>query len=38
MSKRINYNPEIPYNDLPLLPTTAEIENTKILKKTRIQR
>ena len=34
MSKRINYNPEIPYNDLPLLPPTAEIENTKILKKT----
>ncbi len=34
MSKKIKHNPEIPYNDLPLLPPQAEIENTIILKKT----
>lgn len=34
MSKKISYNTEIPYNDLPLLPPQAEIESTKILKKT----
>jgi Fic family protein len=34
MSKKITYNPEIPYNDLPLLPPKVEIENTTILKKT----
>lgn len=28
------YNPNIPYNDLPLLPPNAEIETTAILKKT----
>ena len=28
------YKAEIAYNDLPLLPPTAEIENTTILKKT----
>ncbi|WP_255669456.1 hypothetical protein [Flavobacterium soyae] len=27
------YNSAIPYNDLPLLPPQAEIENTVILKK-----
>ncbi|WP_269243503.1 hypothetical protein [Flavobacterium limnophilum] len=32
MSKKITHNPEIPYNDLPLLPPQAEIENTTILK------
>lgn len=30
----IKYNSVIPYNDLPLLPPQAEIENTVILKKT----
>jgi len=30
----MSYNAEIPYNDLPLLPPQAEIENTVILKKT----
>ena len=30
----IKYNSAIPYNDLPLLPPQAEIENTVILKKT----
>lgn len=34
MSDKIKYNPEVPYNDLPLLPPHAEIENTLILKKT----
>jgi Fic family protein len=34
MSKIVNYNAEIPYNDLPLLPPQAEIESTTILKKT----
>ncbi|MDO9038896.1 MAG: Fic family protein [Lutibacter sp.] len=34
MSKKATYNPEIPYNNLPLLPPQAEIENTLILKKT----
>ena len=29
-----NFNPEQPYNDLPLLPPKAEIETKKILKKT----
>lgn len=28
------YSPNIPYNDLPLLPPRAEIETTAILKKT----
>lgn len=28
------YNPNIPYNNLPLLPPTAEIETIAILKKT----
>lgn len=28
------YNPNIPYNDLPLLPPKPEIENTTLLKKT----
>ena len=30
----MSFNAEIPYNDLPLLPPQAEIENTVILKKT----
>ena len=30
----MSYNPEKPYNDLPLLPPKAEIESTSILKKT----
>ncbi|CAN1573514.1 COG3177 Fic family protein [Flavobacteriaceae bacterium] len=34
MSEKITYNPEIPYNNLPLLPPQAEIENITILKKT----
>jgi len=34
MSSEIIYNPEIPYNDLPLLPPQKEIENNAILKKT----
>jgi Fic family protein len=34
MSKKISYNSELPYNDLPLLPPKAEIESTTILKKT----
>ncbi|HUH47666.1 MAG TPA: Fic family protein [Arenibacter sp.] len=34
MSSEIIYNPEIPYNDLPLLPPTKEIESKAILKKT----
>lgn len=34
MNNKVNYNPAIPYNDLPLLPPQAEIENTIILKKT----
>ena len=34
MSSEIMYNPEIPYNDLPLLPPSKEIESTAILKKT----
>lgn len=34
MSEKAIYNPEIPYNDLPLLPPQTEIENTVILKKT----
>ena len=33
MSKKVRYNSEIPYNDLPLLPSQAEIETNKILKK-----
>jgi len=33
MSKKISYNSEIPYNDLPLLPPQVEIETNKILKK-----
>jgi len=34
MSEKTIYNPEIPYNALPLLPPHAEIESTNILKKT----
>lgn len=34
MSKKTKYNPEIPYNNLPLLPPQIEIENNIILKKT----
>lgn len=34
MNNKVNYNPAIPYNELPLLPPQAEIENTIILKKT----
>ncbi len=34
MSKKVIYNPEIPYNDLPLLPPQTEIESITILKKT----
>ena len=34
MSEKATYNPEIPYNNLPLLPPQAEIESTRILKKT----
>lgn len=34
MNKKATYNPEIPYNNLPLLPPQAETENTLILKKT----
>lgn len=34
MSNKAHYNPEIPYNDLPILPPQTEIENTVILKKT----
>jgi len=34
MDSNKKYNPEIPYNDLPLLPPQAEIENRVILKKT----
>jgi len=34
MSKIVNYNAEIPYNNLPLLPPQAEIESITILKKT----
>ena len=30
----MNNNPEKPFNNLPLLPPKAEIENTKVLKKT----
>lgn len=30
----MSYHPEMPYNDLPLLPPKAEIENMLILKKT----
>jgi Fic family protein len=28
-----NYNPEMPYNDLPLLPPTTDLESKSILKK-----
>jgi hypothetical protein len=28
-----HYNPETPYNDLPLLPPMAQVENTIVLKK-----
>jgi len=34
MNKEIKYNPETPYNTLPLLPPTKDIENITILKKT----
>ncbi|PKO99364.1 MAG: addiction module protein [Bacteroidetes bacterium HGW-Bacteroidetes-2] len=33
MNNKVNFNPAIPYNDLPLLPPQAEIENIIILKK-----
>lgn len=33
MNTEIKYNPEEPYNTLPLLPPTKDIENIKILKK-----
>ena len=29
----MSYNPEVPYNSLPLLPPTAEVESMTILKK-----
>jgi hypothetical protein len=32
MSNKALYNPETPYNDLPLLPM-AQVENTIVLKK-----
>ena len=28
-----NYNPETPYNDLPLLPPNSDLESKNILKK-----
>lgn len=28
------YNPEVPYNNLPLLPPKAELENIEVLRKT----
>lgn len=34
VSKEITYNPEIPYNDLPLLPPSKEVESIAVLKKT----
>lgn len=34
VSKEIPYNPEIPYNDLPLLPPSKEVESIAVLKKT----
>ncbi|UOB16909.1 Fic family protein [Abyssalbus ytuae] len=34
LNSEIMYDPEIPYNNLPLLPPSKEIENTAILKKT----
>lgn len=30
----MSYHPDVPYNDLPLLPPKGEIENKQILKKT----
>lgn len=36
MSEKAPYNPDTPYNDLPLLAPQAEIENTTILKKKRL--
>lgn len=33
MNTEIKYNPEIPYNTLPILPPTKDIENIRILKK-----
>lgn len=33
MSNKALYNPETPYNDLPLLPPMAQVENTIVLKK-----
>lgn len=33
MNTEKKYNPEIPYNNLPLLPPTKDIENITILKK-----
>ena len=34
MSSEVIYNPEKPYNDLPILPPSKDIESTIILKKT----
>ncbi len=34
MTEKTTYNPQIPYNDLPLVPPNLDIENTVILKKT----
>ena len=34
MSKKVIYNSELPFNDLPLLPPQVEIESNAILKKT----
>ena len=30
----MSYNPEVPYNNLPLLPPKTEVESIAILKKT----
>ena len=32
-SRHMAYSPELPYNDLPVLPPKAEVETTAILKK-----
>lgn len=34
MTDRTTYNPNVPYNDLPILPPLHEIESTIVLKKT----
>jgi|TARA_B100000678_G_scaffold136130_1_gene113827 Fic family protein len=33
IGNKMSYNPEVPYNSLPLLPPTAEVESMTILKK-----